>query len=130
MPDDDYEYDDRDPIETLTDRVMEHPRAQEVLQSARSVLDRLGFAIDRVGKPKPRPARKQMPRRPVPAPAPAPSKPNPRIVLGFPLSQALTRPDIKKRRHELSQLFHPDRGGNEETMQRINSAADELLALL
>jgi hypothetical protein len=127
--DDEYEYDDRDPIEVLTDRLMEDPRAQQVFERARGVLDRLGFAIDRVGKPKPRPPRPPRPRQRIQRPPAAP-KPDPRVVLGFPPSLALTRQIIKERQRQLSQFFHPDRGGNKKTMQRINTAADELLAAL
>ena len=125
---DDYYDDDRDPIEVLTDRLMEDPRAQQVFDRARGVLDRLGSALDRIGRPQPQ----QIPRRPRPRPRPRPRqpKPDPRVILGFAPNTTLTKKLIKKRRQELSKIFHPDQGGNSETMQRINAAADELLALL
>ena len=132
MPDDEYEYDDRDPIEVLTDRLMEDPRAQQMFQKARGVLDQLGNAIDRIGvRPSPPSRRPRRPTRPrMRRPPPAPPKTDPRVIMGFPLDMQLTVKIVKKRRQELSALFHPDRGGNSETMQRINAAADDLLALL
>ncbi len=130
MPYDDDEYDDLDPIEVLTNRLMEDPRAQELFDTARGFVDRLGNAIDRLGAKPKTPHPKPRPRRRPPAPPPPPPKPDPRVVLGFAPTATITRADVKRRRQELSRLFHPDKGGNIETMQRINAAADELLATL
>lgn len=50
--------------------------------------------------------------------------------MGFSPGQPLTRAIVKKRRNELAGLFHPDRGGSDAAMQRVNAAADQLLAQL
>jgi hypothetical protein len=52
------------------------------------------------------------------------------VILGFKPGQALTRALVKKRRNELAALFHPDRGGSDESMQMVNAAADALLSQL
>ena len=49
-------------------------------------------------------------------------------MLGFPPGQALTRAEIKKRQRQLAAIMHPDAGGADGAMQRINVAADALLA--
>ncbi len=50
--------------------------------------------------------------------------------MGFGAKQALTVADVKKRQRELATLCHPDRGGDNEAMQRINAAVDALLSQL
>jgi curved DNA-binding protein CbpA len=37
-------------------------------------------------------------------------------------------PEIKARQRELARLFHPDKGGSVRAMQRVNDAADALIA--
>lgn len=53
-----------------------------------------------------------------------------RMVLGFDNTQPLDEVTIQRRRKELARKHHPDRGGSEERMRRINAAADVLLAAL
>lgn len=52
---------------------------------------------------------------------------NPRVVLGFKVTDKLTASMIKDRRRELAKILHPDKGGSDEAMQRMNVAADKLL---
>jgi hypothetical protein len=74
-------------------------------------------------------------RRPRPQP-PRPSEPPPpdpiqraREVLNFGPEEPLTKDAINSRRRQLATVFHPDRqGGGTAAMQRINQAADLLLA--
>lgn len=65
-----------------------------------------------------------------PAPQPQPATDDARAVLGFGRSTPLTTRLIEERRKELALLFHPDRGGSNEGMQRINAAADALASAL
>jgi curved DNA-binding protein CbpA len=52
-------------------------------------------------------------------------------VLNFEAGEALTAAAVNKRRRELARIYHPDRpNGSKEAMQRINEAADDLLANL
>lgn len=53
-----------------------------------------------------------------------------RMVLGFDNTQPLDEAAIQRRRKELARKHHPDRGGSEERMRRINAAADTLIAAL
>lgn len=63
-------------------------------------------------------------------PAPPSSSEDARTVLGFPPNAPLTRALIKQRQRALASMFHPDAGGSHEAMQRVNVAAEELLAQL
>jgi hypothetical protein len=74
-------------------------------------------------------------RRPEPEPEieppPPPSAPEPREVLGFAANQRLTVADVEKRRRELAAIFHPDKPlGSNETMRKVNAAADALISQL
>lgn len=68
--------------------------------------------------------------RPPPPPRPAapPPKEDPRDVLGFGPAAKLTRAMVKERQRELAKLMHPDHGGSTKALQRLNAAAQELLA--
>ncbi len=72
--------------------------------------------------------RRPPPRRQPAPPPPQPSAPDPRLVLHFGPNDPVTKQEIEKRRRELARLCHPDRGGSTDAMQRINQAADALLA--
>ncbi len=50
------------------------------------------------------------------------------LVMGFDPSSTVDEAQIKARRRDLARKHHPDRGGSVETAQRINAAADILLA--
>jgi hypothetical protein len=79
-------------------------------------------------------------RRATSTAAPPPPPPDPRAaeqarlvreayqVMGFDLRAQLTEDEIKTRRRQLARQHHPDRGGDVATAQRINAAADILLA--
>jgi hypothetical protein len=94
-------------------------------------------------------ARRRHPGREIPFPPPPPPPPpfdwqpppapdpvrqglvKARQVLNFEPNEALTAEAINKRRRELARVYHPDRpNGSKEAMQRINEAADDLLANL
>jgi hypothetical protein len=53
-----------------------------------------------------------------------------RKVLGIPSAVELTEAVIKQHQRKLARKHHPDRGGDVAVMQRINAAADYLLAQL
>jgi Na+-translocating ferredoxin:NAD+ oxidoreductase RNF subunit RnfB len=59
-----------------------------------------------------------------------PNADDPRAVLGFKQDQTLTRQEIKTRQRQLAVIMHPDSGGSDAGMQRINEAAAALLAEL
>ena len=78
----------------------------------------------------PRQPRQPPPRQP-PRPPPPPAVDNDaRRVMGFRDGEVLTEEQIKDRKRELAKKHHPDRGGKLEVMQRINEAADRLMAEL
>ena len=84
---------------------------------------------------RPPPPRRPPPRRPPPRRPPPPRPPpaaqppdDPREVLGFAQNSRPTKQEIQQRRRKLAGIYHPDAGGNERHMQRINEAADRLLA--
>lgn len=61
-------------------------------------------------------------------PPPPPAPEDPRDVLGFSADISLTRAMVKERQRELAKLMHPDRGGSTKALQRLNAAAQILLA--
>jgi hypothetical protein len=75
-------------------------------------------------KPPPRSPPPQQPPQAAPAIAAA------RKVLGFGPREPLTRPIVKARQRELARTHHPDAGGSNEAMAKVNRAADDLLAQL
>lgn len=118
------EDDDRDPVQAIVDRVLETRQARELFQQTRTVLDRLGNAIDPHNAPAPTPPPQHR--------APAKVRPDPllvaRAVLHFSGTEPLTKKQITQRRRELAAVCHPDKGGSDQSMQRVNRAADLLLA--
>lgn len=89
------------------------------------------FSRAAAGTPPPNGGRRH-PRPPPPRPS-DPPPPDPiqraREVLNFEPAEPLTRELINARRRALATLYHPDRqGGSTTAMQRINQAADLLLA--
>ena len=70
--------------------------------------------------------------RPPPRAAPAPDPTvAARMVMGFEPNEPLTAELVKARKRRLAEVFHPDRqGGSAAHMQRVNAAADVLLAKL
>ena len=134
--------------------LLNHPGVQALLGMAASVLEQRARQAFNFGTPRPTyggafyaqwppaeqrpPVGEQMPpigeqRRPPPPPrarSQADMREDPRVVLGIPPSQPLTAAVIKQRRKALAAIYHPDRGGSDAAMQRINQAADALLAQL
>lgn len=73
----------------------------------------------------------QSPPRSPPAPAASDQSLLARSILGFEATDKLTKELIEDRRRQLAKVFHPDRqGGSTKQMQRVNQAADVLLARL
>jgi hypothetical protein len=142
-----------DPLYEAFDTVLNHPRTADILgrvvdfidYASRRGLDRepprpeesphyrgpdRGFASEHPprsqgahqGHQDPRRSSYQQPRRPTQ------TKEDPRSVLGIPPGLRLTSALIKKHQRALATIHHPDSGGTTAAMQRINSAADALLA--
>ena len=79
-------------------------------------------------------ARGQEPRsrQPPPAAAPAPARNGElkaRRIMNFGPRDRLSSALINQRRRELARIHHPDHGGATDAMQRVNEAADALLAI-
>jgi hypothetical protein len=71
------------------------------------------------------------PRSPPPPPRPPDPGIRAREVLGFEPREQLSKERIEDRRRQLAKVFHPDRqGGSTAQMQRVNQAADLLIAQL
>src|SRR5262245_36008462 len=68
------------------------------------------------------------PREPSPEDAERISIRMARHVMGFSHDEPLTEAAIKERKRQLAKRHHPDRGGSDEMMARVNDAADILLA--
>ena len=80
------------------------------------------------GAPPPRNNPGPTPRQP--PPPPAPSAEDPRVVLGFGPTEALDVRKIKARQRALAAVLHPDHGGDNDAMRRINTATAALLSQL
>lgn len=121
-----------DPIQAVVDRLLNTSQAENILGEIRNLLDRAGNALDPAKIPLPSHPRSHT--RPPPRARPRPRPPDPvlmaRRVLHFGLKEPLDKTKITKRRKDLAILCHPDRGGNTGAMQRLNLAADCLLASL
>lgn len=134
---------DFDPIQTIVERIMDHPQTQKVLDQASAYFDDFGIIIDRAarrgveattrGDPraearyrrlveelKRSEARRQAQAKAVP-------EETPRQILGFGPAEPLTKDLVKKRHRAYAAIVHPDKGGNTEIMQRYNVAAAALL---
>jgi len=84
----------------------------------------------RAGQQPPRAQPRQAPRRAPPPPPPDPTI-KAREILGFEPTEPLTVDKVKDRKKALAAVYHPDRaGGSTRQMQRVNEAADLLLARL
>ena len=125
-------------MEQLLSQVLEHPRAQQLLED---VLQRAETAVrdrfaGKVAECPPRPsaaddgARAGRRRRASPPPPAAMDATAARVILGFSPTRALTERAIKERKRALALVYHPDHDGSDESMQRLNAAADVLLAEL
>lgn len=120
-------------IGELAGRVLDMPVVQDMFDRFAGRVEsffqrdaKYHYLDQHIPPPQPRQARTQ---RPASAPA-APKRENPRVVLGFGSQVKLTTDMVKQRRRELATLWHPDRGGSTEALQKVNEAADALLKQL
>lgn len=60
-------------------------------------------------------------------PVTAPPREDPRALLGFKVGEAITETMVKERRKKFAKILHPDAGGSETMMQKVNEACDTLL---
>jgi hypothetical protein len=141
---------DDDDLMDVVDEIMDHPRVSDIFARFGRMFDGITGRLDRpdirpnyrgptagYGAQWPQvpggtiPPPRAEPPPPGPAPAPPPPPPlqleDPRLVLGFPPEAKPTEPEIKSRRRKLAAIVHPDQGGSEEAMRRINLAADRLI---
>jgi hypothetical protein len=156
----DLEDDEEDMVEDFVEEVMDHPKVRGVFVSATSVIDRFSQLLDNVASGR-RPDGTKWSQKPPVAARPVgeapPRKAPPRqerqqhppsaaddiaemrrqlreafVIMGIDPSNALTPDIIKKRKQELSRVYHPDlnSNGSVEMMKRLNAAADLLLASL
>jgi hypothetical protein len=121
-------------LEEAVNLFVAHPSVQDVLSRFGELLDSAGAQVPH-GIPRghaaeapPRPGNGQRARA-AHAPPPPPG-PDPRVILHFNPSETLTREKVKARQRQLAEIFHPDRGGSVEQMQKINAAAEALLSQL
>ena len=118
----------------LLHEVLNHPRVDELFDAmTRGAQDFVKRKVNEFGgRPSecpPRPPDAPPPPPPSAAPPPSPSA-DARTVLGFDPGCDLTVSMVKQRQRALASMFHPDAGGCTESMQRVNVAAEELLAEL
>lgn len=117
----------QDPIEALLNNASSALMGEvdKLLQRGREAVRR---AIPGTPQPVRGPSRGRT-KQPAPPPRPpeAPKHDNPRTVLGFRDDEKLTKKSVKDRQRALAELFHPDKGGSVEAMQRVNAAAQLLL---
>lgn len=142
---------DADPLAAVLEAAMNTPMARQFFGQALDALDRVANAIDpsnpesstkarrvvsraAANEVRRRVSKNHQTRTPPPfTPHSAPpSAPHPvdiaRRVMGFAAIEPLNRNLITKRRRELAMDRHPDHGGTTEDMQRLNKAAEILLA--
>ena len=126
----------------IVDRVLDHPTARGAFDRIAGSFDRVAQVIDDLSMgrvpwrktqeevPPPRP-QNGGPRRPPPPPSPRLNGlATAYTILGFAPGTKVTAEAVKERRKELAKLFHPDRGGSTEAMQRVNAAVERVLASL
>lgn len=116
----------------ILDEILQQPevraaagRLSEIVDQAlsarvTSIIDRIGNVVERVAAPGPRGS------APPPRPAPKPEE-SPRAILHFTPDEPLTVKLVKDRHRALASIIHPDKGGKDASMQRLNIARDALL---
>jgi hypothetical protein len=130
---------ERDFLQDLLERLMDHPfvqnKVEEVVQILRDPARRSphyqgpGRAYAAEAPPRQRVEQ----RRPPPPPAQPRnglSALEAREILHFSPDQTLSSDQIRKRQRQLARLAHPDVGGSEAAMRRVNAAATLLLSQL
>lgn len=121
----------------LLDRVLDHPYVQGKVEEVMEILrdparsspfyQGPGQAYAAETPPRPREQRKR-PRRPPPEPPRDTLTCRQALeILHFSPKQKPSCAEIRKRQRELARLAHPDIGGSDEAMQRINAAATFLI---
>lgn len=132
-----YEDDRGDLLEAAVNMFVDHPSIQSVLERFVDFLQEVGAQIPPNDIPRGHPAEAPPPppggrrrRAKRPASPPPPPRDDPRTILHFGSQEPLTRDAIKRRQRQLAEIFHPDRGGSVEAMQKINAAAEALLSQL
>ena len=132
-----YEEEYDDPVEQLAtrlaDKIVGNPQIQNAISRFEGLFDVVGHGIDRAGELVARGSqrhpeireriryRTKVVEKPVEVPI------DPRVIFGFPADIKLTKAMVKERKRVLAGLWHPDRGGSTESMQRLNAAAAALL---
>lgn len=105
--------------------ILSHPKVASILDDATDLLKQTTAPQSHhVEWPPPPPHNGAAPPRSEPTPE------DPRVVLGFSPGASLTRESIKARQRALAALYHPDCGGSDEAMKRLNLATEQLLAQL
>ena len=109
--------------EGIIAQLMETPQFERIMDSVADLADKFIENLEPKAKP----------LRHTAATARTPQR-NPsqlaRAIMNFSATEPLTTQMIKDRKKALAQYFHPDKGGSLEAMQRLNRAADCLLASL
>ena len=103
----------------IVDAILSHPAGNKIVDKVNSLLDSATSFIENLSKNKPLGEVPKVRTRPIP-------KQNPRDVLHFGPNEVLTKEKIDSRKKELALLAHPDRGGSNEAMAQILTAADML----
>lgn len=131
------EYEDEQTVEpdvfqTLVDQFLGHPY----------IRSRIDLVVDAIGDPARFHPGYQGPGQayaaecpPRSETAPPPRQPplsmeDPRQIMHFSPNETLTADLVRKRQRQLARLAHPDTGGSEEAMRRINDAAGRLISQL
>jgi hypothetical protein len=127
-------FDETDFFQGLLDTLLQHRAVQDVFQQVKRALrhpERLSPHYQGPGQAyaAEAPPRPHNNHRPPPQPPPRYEE-DPRAILHFGPTDPLTPEIIRKRQRQLARLAHPDQGGSEPAMQRINAAADALISQL
>jgi len=115
-----------DVLSTALNIILSHPKVSSLLDDAKELLSQAATAPTphHAEWPPPPPNSQQQHQNPTT------TGEDPRVVLGFSADATLTRASIKTRERELAALYHPDCGGSDEAMKRLNMATEQLLAQL
>jgi hypothetical protein len=143
------EEDEGDIVDVVVDRVLEHKTIRDTFGRVAGSVDRAAQFIDllaqgRLRRPSPPPSggagggersagagQRRTPNasngKPSATGVGKMSKQEACAVLGFKMGTVMGREAIKSRQRELAKLFHPDKGGSDDAMCRVNEAVEVLL---
>lgn len=113
------EADDPSQFAEVVEEVMDHPQVRRVADHVVGLLDKLAGVVERVKRGDAAPQGR--------APRPTADLAAARQLFHFGAQEPLTEELIRKRKHALAQMVHPDHGGSGDAMARINEAAKVLL---